>query len=673
MNGVEPIQEASEKPERDREMLGKLDELKTQFFANISNEFRTPLTMMLGPIEEELAEEEQPLPPGRRAGLELAHRNGLRLLRMVNALLDFSHIETGQLEATFEPVDLAAVTEELANSFRVAIEKAGLRLSTRLETLPEPIYVDREMWTKIVLNLLSNALKHTFKGGITLSLFASDESHEIVELRVDDTGIGIPKQELPKLFQRFHRVKGARARSDEGTGVGLAIVRSLTRLHGGSVTVTSREGLGSSFCVRLRRGTAHLAPERIVHAFRPVATDCTQVGGYVEEALRWPNSGNGLGNLPVLDLGDASTEPESRPQARPRVLWADNNLDLRNYVARLLQRTYEVNAVSDIESVLSAATQSRPDIILLGATLPGRDRLELLKELRGVEGALLTPVILLLARADEDAGIECLDAGADDYLIIPFSSKALLARVRSSLALARLRKESADKLEAANKELEAFSYSVSHDLRNPLRAIDGFTEALMEEAWNQLDEQGRHYLTRVRAATERMNDLIEDLLSLSQISRAFMSRDRVDLSALSQQIRAELSAAKSDRTVEWVIADGLTCDADPRLVRVLLENLLGNAWKYTSKRASARIEVGSDKHHGETVFFVSDNGAGFSMEHADKLFAPFQRLHTTAEFPGTGIGLATVHRIVTRHAGRIWAQGVPDEGATFLFTLSGQP
>jgi light-regulated signal transduction histidine kinase (bacteriophytochrome) len=170
-----------------------------------------------------------------------------------------------------------------------------------------------------------------------------------------------------------------------------------------------------------------------------------------------------------------------------------------------------------------------------------------------------------------------------------------------------------------------------------------------------------------------MNDLIEDLLSLSQISRAFMSRDRVDLSALSQQIRAELSAAKSDRTVEWVIADGLTCDADPRLVRVLLENLLGNAWKYTSKRASARIEVGSDKHHGETVFFVSDNGAGFSMEHADKLFAPFQRLHTTAEFPGTGIGLATVHRIVTRHAGRIWAQGVPDEGATFLFTLSGQP
>jgi signal transduction histidine kinase len=663
---------AIEAERRRAEALSEIDLAKTAFFSNVSHEFRTPLTLMLGPIEDELAEDEQPLPPGRHARLAVAHRNGLRLLRMVSTLLDFSHIEAGRMEASFEPLDLVAVTEDLAASLRGPIEKAGLRLSTRLEALPEPVYADREMWTKIVLNLLSNALKHTFKGGITVSLFVSEESKEHVELRVDDTGTGIPQKELPRLFQRFHRVKGARSRSDEGTGIGLALVQALATVHGGEVAVVSREGLGSSFRVRLRRGTAHLPADRIVATPRQAAKDEAHVGAYVEEALRWSKESDTAIDARHLEIGESSEAPDSAPGPRPRVLLADGNADMRSYVGRLLRRTYDVDEVADAEGVLDAAKRQPPDLIVLDVLLPGREGLELVKELRASEITGLVPIILSSASAGEDAALEGLDAGADDYLLKPFSGKTLLARARSCLALAKLRKEYADKLSEANKELEAFSYSVSHDLRAPLRAIDGFSKALLKDYAEQLDDQGRRYLERVRAATQRMAQLIDDLLGLSRITRAPMRRERVDLTAISGKVLAELAAREPDRAVEWSVAEGLAAEGDPRLVMVVLENLLGNAWKFTSKRPGGRVEVGQETRDGETVFFVRDNGAGFDMAYAQKLFAPFQRLHSAAEFQGTGIGLATVHRVVTRHRGRIWAEAAIDRGATFFFTLGEQ-
>jgi signal transduction histidine kinase len=655
------------------EALAEIEREKAAFFANVSDEFRTPLTLLLGPIEDELAEQEDQLPPWRRARLELAHRSGVRMLRMVNTLLDFSHVEAGRLQACFEPVDLAALTEELAASFRAPIEKAGLRLSTRLEALPESAYVDREMWAKIVLNLLSNALKHTFKGGITLSLFASDESKQHFELRIDDTGTGIPTKDLPRLFQRFHKVKGSRSRSDEGMGIGLALVRAMVLLHGGEVGVVSREGLGSTFWVRLQRGAAHLPPECVTHAGRSVATEDAYVRGYVEEALQWSGNPDSATENPNMDFAPPDEGSEAGAGPRPRVLWVNYSADMRNYVARLLGRTYDVRACAEDGAALQAALESPPDIIILGALPPESDPLELLEQLRSSERTALTPVILLLARASEESALEYLDAGADDYLIKPFSSKALIARVRSSLALARMRQEYVDRLAEANKELEAFSYSVSHDLRAPLRAIDGFSKALLSDCSDKLDERGKRHLERVRNATQRMSQLIDDLLSLSRIGRTAMQRECVDLAEISRRVLAELSARESERKVETRVSDGLTCDGDPRLLTVLLENLLGNAWKFTSKHPEARIEVGREPGNGPPVFFVRDNGAGFDMEYANKLFAPFQRLHAATEFPGTGIGLATVHRVVTRHAGRIWVQAAPDKGATFFFTLQEVP
>ncbi len=236
-------------------------------------------------------------------------------------------------------------------------------------------------------------------------------------------------------------------------------------------------------------------------------------------------------------------------------------------------------------------------------------------------------------------------------------------------SLERRVRERTAQLEVANTELETFSYSVSHDLRAPLRAIKGFSKALLEDYAAKLDEQGKDYLERVCANTLRMEQLIEDLLKLSQVSRHNLERASVDLSALAQSITANLQQRQPGRVATFVIADGLQASGDPHLLRDLLENLLGNAWKYTSKHAAARIELGVTVQEGERVYFVRDDGAGFDMTYADKLFVPFQRLHGPAEFEGTGIGLATVYRIVRRHGGRVWAEGAPEQGATFYFTL----
>jgi light-regulated signal transduction histidine kinase (bacteriophytochrome) len=235
---------------------------------------------------------------------------------------------------------------------------------------------------------------------------------------------------------------------------------------------------------------------------------------------------------------------------------------------------------------------------------------------------------------------------------------------------ARALETHATELENANRELEAFSYSVSHDLRSPLRSIDGFAQALVEDYEDRLDDAGRDFLRRIRAAAQRMGALIDDLLSLSRVSRFELIRTDLDLTAIAGEVAAQLQASQPDRRVEWRISPRLRAHADGRLVRIVLENLLSNAWKFTSNRDDALIEFTSaTAPNGEAGFVVRDNGAGFDMNHAGKLFGAFQRLHRATEFPGTGIGLATVHRAIRRHGGAIWGTGAVGHGATFQFTL----
>jgi signal transduction histidine kinase len=292
------------------------------------------------------------------------------------------------------------------------------------------------------------------------------------------------------------------------------------------------------------------------------------------------------------------------------------------------------------------------------------------------------PVLELAATAkrvsqDKDFSVRAKAGSSDEIGLLVETFNEMLARIQEqNQALEKARDqleerviERTTQLEAANKELESFSYSVSHDLRAPLRSIDGFSQALLEDYGDKLDAAGQSDLQRVRAATQRMAQLIDDMLDLSRVSRGEMHREIVDLSSMVKNIAAELTAAQPDRKVDLAIAEGIRAEADARLLRVLVENLLRNAWKFTGKHPTAKIEFGISQNNGRPVYFVRDDGAGFDMAYAGKLFGAFQRLHAMTEFNGTGIGLATVQRIVNRHGGKVWAEGKVDQGATFYFTL----
>jgi signal transduction histidine kinase len=519
------------------------------------------------------------------------------------------------------------------------------------------------MWETIVLNLLSNAFKHTFSGSITVTLgWRGDQ----VALAVADTGVGIPATELPRLFERFHRVKGAKSRTYEGTGIGLALVQELVLLHGGTVDIESEEGKGSTFRVTIKTGTAHLPADRL-GAVRMTAPTAKGATAYVEEALHW------LPNEASLSGQPFDPEPATTGGARPLIILADDNADMRDYVSRLLSERYEVLAVGDGLEALAAAQAKPPDLVLTDIMMPGLDGLGLLRELRAISQTRTVPVVLLSARAGQESATDGLNAGADDYLTKPFSSQELLARVHTHLELARVRRAWVNELQQSNKELESFSYSISHNLREPLRAIDGFSKLLLDEHAGQLDQEACHYLERIRGAAQKMSALINDLLRLSRVSRRELHKETISLSDVARRLIVEFRRRDPAREVAIEIEEGLIATVDPHLATIALMHLLGNAWKYTSKHAPARITFGQERRGREQVFYVRDNGCGFDMAYAGKLFMPFQRLHSAAQFEGAGIGLAATRRAVSRHGGRTWAEAEVDSGATFYFTFGDVP
>jgi PAS domain S-box-containing protein len=426
--------------ERERlQQLAELDRTRTEFFSNVSHEFRTPLTLILAPLEDLLASQETAASPLRRE-LEVASRNARRLLNLVDTLLDFSQIEAGRLRAQFRSTDLAALTQDIATLFRSAVERAGLAFVVDCPPLPQPVRVDAGMWEKIVSNLLSNALKFTFDGSISVRLRPLGQH---VELTVSDTGVGIPQDELPYVFRRFHRVRGARARTEEGAGIGLALVHELVELHHGRVRVRSRPGEGTTFTVwlsaqaKLREAEDGPAPAGPAHA-RPVALQLA------EEAARWSEPGHDATALPddVVEsmLGPANPAlPVHVPGAR--ILVADDNGDMRDYLARTLGAQWQVTLAGDGAEALSLARTLRPELVLADVMMPVLDGFGLLRELRSDNVLRGTPLVLVTARAHEDAAIEGLLAGADDYIAKPFSSRELVARVGAQLELARVRRQ----------------------------------------------------------------------------------------------------------------------------------------------------------------------------------------------------------------------------------------
>jgi two-component system NtrC family sensor kinase len=383
-----------------------------------------------------------------------------------------------------------------------------------------------------------------------------------------------------------------------------------------------------------------------------------------------------------------------------KILTVDDSLTyLHEVAAQLRQEGYDVIPARSGEEALELLSVQSVDCILLDLVMPGLSGQETCRRIKSSTAWRDIPLIMHTALGEQAAMIEGINAGADDYIAKSSDLEVLCARVRAQLRrkqfedenrnireqllqkevevvaansareLAEIRATFVDELKSKNIELEAFSYSVSHDLRAPLRSIDGFSKLLLVDYADKLDAKGQDYLHLVRESAQRMGELIDDLLLLSRVGRADLSRDQIDLSEIARGVSDELKKKDPDRHVKWCIEDQLLVEADSGLMRVAFDNLLGNSWKFTAKVSAPRIEVGTDQQEGVAVYFVRDNGAGFSMEYAEKLFNPFQRLHAESEFEGTGIGLATVHRIIDRHGGRIWADSAVDHGATFYFTI----
>jgi PAS domain S-box-containing protein len=806
--------------------LVQIDRAKTEFFNNVSHELRTPLTMLLGPLEDELAEISDQSPSIRRERLDTVHRNGLRLLRLVDTLLDFARIEEGEVGAQYELTDLGRLTTETAATFRSACERAGLRLSVDCPEVPGGVYVDHDMWETVVLNLMSNALKFTQRGEINLSLRAGPDA---VELIVRDTGVGIPQADLPRVFERFYRVPGVQSRSHEGSGIGLSFVQQLVGQHGGSVHVESGPRPGTTFTVSIPLGAGHLPPDQVGRATRDAGRALRANQSLIAEALRWapdfapaqPARRSTDTTVPRTASGQLPP-PSSDQDERPHILWADDNLDMREYVSRLLADSYQVETVADGQAALESVRRSPPALILTDVMMPRLDGFGLLRELRADPRTQGIPVILLSARVGEETRIDGLMAGADDYLVKPFSGRELLTRVRSHVQLGQLRREAevlrkvsdraaavaasetqlrlitdalpvmicyidtdlryrfnnrayeewfgfspeelrgkkvaevwgpelfsqvaelferalagevtvhegalpgpmndiryvnstllpdidsdgktngffgvavdvteskqgeaeilrlneeleqrvaarTRELAVANEELEAFSYSVSHDLRAPLRAIDGFSQMLLQRYVSDLPAEAQRYLERVRCNAQNMASLIEALLALSGLGRKVMTKQTIDQNKLVRACLNELGMDGAGCRIDITVADLPHCSGDATLLRQVWINLLSNAFKYTRNRLTPMISIGSRSDGMETVYFCRDNGAGFDIRQIDRLFGVFQRLHSSEEFEGTGVGLAIVQRIVHRHGGRIWAEGEVGKGATFSFTIA---
>ena len=650
------------------EALAEIDRAKTAFFSNVSHEFRTPLTLMLGPLQDLLARSQTHLSPTAKEQLDLVSRNGARLLRLVNTLLDFSRLEAGRVQAVYQATDLARFTSELASVFRSATDKAGLRLTVECSDLGEPVYVDRDMWEKIVLNLISNAFKFTFEGEIAVS---ATRMGDFAELRVRDTGVGIPADAIPRLFERFNRVPNMPSRTHEGSGIGLALVHELVKLHGGSVRAESMVGQGSTFVVSIPFGQSHLASGQLGGS-RSLSSTAVGAKPFVEEALRWlPGSAAERDEIFSVqdELLPVPCPPVSQTAARSRVLVADDNSDMRQYLARLLSEQYEVETVADGQAALQAVHKHLPDLVVSDVMMPTLDGFELLKALRADEQTRIIPVILLSARAGEESRVEGIQVGADDYLIKPFSSRELLARVSGRLEIARLQRDREAQLRISQAELEQRVQERTQELLNAsqeLRELSARILQAQDEERRRIARELHDGAGQLLAALgmeasniARESDRLSSraALSLTNIESlvAQMTKDIRTMSHLLypplldevglQSALTEYVTGFSERSGVQVSLDlpeaieRLDRDYELSLFRIVQE-CLTNIHRHSGS-TTASIHIARD-HGGDLILEVRDEGKGMPAERLSEI-----------QSTGSGVGIRGMRERVLQFSGRM--------------------
>jgi signal transduction histidine kinase len=605
------------------------------------------LTLLLAPVEDLLREEEGRLNEAQRKALLAARRSAIRLRRLVNGLLDLASLEAGRLALIAEPTDLARLTREIASTVEPSMASAGLRFVVDCPPLPRAARIDRNAWETIVLNLLSNARNYTRQGAVTLRLGAVDDR---VRLVVSDTGAGIPPVILPHIFDRFYRSPESNARSVEGTGLGLSLVREFARALGGDVDATSTPNEGSTFTVEV--------------PFEQLGSETTEGG---ERAALHERSIPGSDTW--LDAAEAVPLPPELVDAgsgRPRVLVVEDNSDMRQYLARVLARDYDVQAVADGNAALLSLPTFHPDLVLSDVLMPGIDGLALVRALRSSPDSSSIPAILITARTGEDAALEGLGSGADDFIVKPFFSRELRARVHTHIELARMRRDAA---EAAMKD--TFIGMVSHELRTPLTSLKLQILLLAKQV-----EKGTTFSARLESLhrnVTRMEALVDDLLSFSVIKAGALAlrREQADLAAICQLAAEEQMLIAQRKVTVEIPSEPALALVDPRLIQQVVSNLLSNALKYSSPTRSVVLRLRIVE--GESVISVQDQGPGIPSDAVPHLFDHFYRAPRvevrSGSGGGLGLGLAICKAIVTAHEGRIEVESEVGRGSTFFVHL----
>jgi signal transduction histidine kinase len=654
---------ASEEERRRAEAMAELDRAKTLFFSNISHELRTPLTLMLGPTTDALSSPSRTL---EGQGLEVVHRNALRLQKLVGSLLDFARIEAGRARASFELLRLDVLTRDLASTFESAMRDAGLGYEVHCDELKEPVLVDPDMWEKILLNLISNALKFTLEGRVRVSLVARGDQ---IELEVSDTGSGIPEHELPHIFDRFHRVQGARARTQEGSGIGLAMVHELAKILRGNVSAKSTVGVGTTMTVVIPARTEERAAEHPRERMVERRGDHL----FVEEALRWlPNA---TSPSVAAAEGPSSTPLVEGAPLTARILAVDDNADMRDYLVRVLARYWTVETAVDGEVALASVSDHRPDVILTDVMMPNLDGFGLVARLRATEATADIPVIMLSARAGEESRVEGLQAGADDYLIKPFSARELVARVQVHLTLAQLRRKLLERAvearraaEDATRAKDEFLAMLGHELRNPLSPI------VMAVKLMQRRGASSRELLIIDRQLKQLVRLVDDLLDVSRITRGKIELHK-ERTSIGEVVRRAVETThplfeQREQPIDLDVPDDLFVHGDPTRLEQVFSNLLTNASKYSDPKSSVHV---SAKPAGSRVEIrVRDHGIGIRADLLDRVFDLFvqqpQSLDRSAG--GLGLGLAIVKNLVTSHGGSVRVESAgPGTGSEFIVNL----
>jgi signal transduction histidine kinase len=682
--------------EESNQKLKELDQIKSRFFANISHELRTPLTLLLAPLETLLHRFNRSLDEETRNLLATMHSNGMRLLKLINDLLDLVRLESGRMEVRREPLEVTEFVKGLASAARQVANDKRLRLETFVDPALGTVSGDRDKLEKVVLNLLFNALKFTPAGG-RVDLRAEKRGEELV-LLVADTGMGISEKNLPHVFDRFWQADGSSKRKYQGVGIGLALVKELVEIQDGRATVASQEGKGTTFTVRLPYQKAD--PTQLPRPEETPQTAPDATGGGTATSEEW------LANLyrraelfPALTPLQESLRPveTSRNRDLPTILVADDEPDMLRFLKSQLSAHYRVLEAVDGQQAIEKASQFLPDIILLDMMMPEKDGLQACREIREHTPTQSIPIILLTARADEETKLGALSAGASDFLTKPFSTTELHVRIKNLVESHQYQrkvskqnqvlestieqlKETETQLVQTEKlaSLGRMSAGIIHEINNPLNFATTGLFTLRNKGKYLAPEQQEEYadvLKDVEEGIKRVKTIVSDLRMFTHPDTE--SRDQVEVPEVVAAALRFLSNEWKDKVrIEQHLAEHQTVWANKNKLIHVLVNLLQNSIdalkgkSFMNEQPTIRIEGRLEA--GKSIVVVRDNGGGIESEHLDKIFDPFYTTKDVGE--GMGLGLAICYRIVQECEGRILVRTEPGKYCEFTleFPAKGQ-